>query len=169
MHSQLCQAITSLLPLWMTTYTKKIKFVTQLILKILLIHWFEVLWVRLSILYANYSKCLNKIITSVDIQPHSKNWFHTSTHSLNIEISEILQSDSLTIFSIIAQKQDVLGHKICTGKSRIKKTSHFGLFLRKSNNKIEKKNIKNPIFWNFLPKFRQKQFFHKNLALSVFW
>ena len=92
---------------WLPTQ-KKIKFVTQLILKILLIHWFEVLWARLSILYANYSKCLNKIITSVDIQPHSKNWFHTSTHSLNIEISEILQSDSLTIFSIIAQKQEFL-------------------------------------------------------------
>ena len=105
-HPQPCQAITSLLPLWMTIYTKKIKFVTQLILKILLIHWFEVLWAKLSMLYANYSKCLNKIITSMGIQPHSKNWFHTSTHSLNIEISEILQSDSLTIFSIIAQKQE---------------------------------------------------------------
>ena len=138
-HSQLCQAITSLLPLWMTTYTKKIKFVTQLILKILLIHWFEVLWARLSILYANYSKCLNKIITSVDIQPHSKNWFHTSTHSLNIEISEILQSDSLTIFSIIAQNKNFPGHEICTGKSRIKKLLILDCFLENQATKLKKK------------------------------
>lgn len=53
-------------------------FTTQLNFVILLLHYFKVLWVYLSIFNQAHLKCLNKCVASLNVQPHTKHQLYTA-------------------------------------------------------------------------------------------